>query len=266
MNLDKELFHYEARNYTEIIKGTFTKYQVERSDDTCLSIISCVNALYDYSEILELDEIHEYIKDFRLFLNIVHLYSPTLDVIKIIYTASDMIMLLSHKYVYDYQLESVHLQYLESTKKEFKKYIEQYPLCEDQLFQSEIPQNLDANSKTILFVDDSLTVRKICEKMALTHGYKVQIANSGLHGYRLARNFNYDLIFSDINMPQLNGLEMVELIRGIKMHKFTPIVMLTTERDKDMMAHAKSMGVKAWLTKPFKKEKLFNLVEKILSL
>jgi two-component system chemotaxis response regulator CheY len=264
--LDTGLFHFEARHYTELIKSKYLQCQVEKSQDLFLSIVSYVNALYDYSEILFLEEIHQYIKKFREFLNILHKYSldlPSEDK-KIIYTAADMIMLLSHKYNYEYTLEPIHMGFLESTTKSFEKYSEQYPISDDEFYQSEIPKNISQDDKTILFVDDSLTVRKICEKMAIVHGYKVQIATNGFHGYRLAKNYKYDLIFSDINMPQMDGLDMVELIRDIKHHKFTPIVMLTTERDKEMMDRAKSMKVKAWLVKPFKKEKLFQIVEKIL--
>jgi two-component system chemotaxis response regulator CheY len=265
-DIDKELFHFEARNHTDIIKAIYVECQVKQSCENQLSILDNVNALYDYAEILNLKDILDYLEKFRLFLNIIYQQAIQLgaDESKVIYTAADMVMLLSHKYIYDYELEIIHLEFLESTQKVFEKYITSYTLDESNLYKSEMPLNITANDKTILFVDDSLTVRKICEKMAITHGYKVQIATNGLHGYRLARNYKYDLIFSDINMPQMDGLDMVEFIRGLKEHRFTPIVMLTTERDKDMMDRAKSMGVKAWLVKPFKKEKLFGLVEKIL--
>ena len=118
--------------------------------------------------------------------------------------------------------------------------------------------------KTILFVDDSIMIRKICEKLALLNGYNVQMGHDGLDGLRLAKNHQFDLVFSDVNMPKMDGFEFLEAIRKLPEYEFTPIVMLTTERAPELVSYAKSLGVKSWLTKPFTLERLERTFQKLI--
>jgi two-component system chemotaxis response regulator CheY len=122
----------------------------------------------------------------------------------------------------------------------------------------------EKKKKTILVVDDASMIRNLATKTAQEAGYEVVLAEDGHDGLEKLKENNIDLIFSDINMPQMGGLEMVEKIRNIKKYEFLPIVMLTTEKKDDLKKKGKALGVKAWLVKPFNKNKLLIVLEKLL--
>jgi two-component system chemotaxis response regulator CheY len=122
-------------------------------------------------------------------------------------------------------------------------------------------------SKTILIVDDSSMIRNVASKNAEELGYNVLLASDGIEALNLLEQSKYEisLIFSDINMPQMDGLTLVSHIRKNTQFEFTPIVMMTTEKAQNLKEKGKSLGVKAWLVKPFHKEKFKTVIEKILS-
>lgn len=119
-------------------------------------------------------------------------------------------------------------------------------------------------SANILTVDDSASVR-MTTKIALTNaGYQVTEAVDGLDGLEKAKAASFDLIVTDLNMPNMNGLEMIEALRQSPAHTGLPIVFLTTESDSDMKARAKAAGATGWMTKPFDPEQLVKIAKKIL--
>ena len=75
----------------------------------------------------------------------------------------------------------------------------------------------------------------------------------------------FDLIFSDVNMPVMGGLEMVEKIKQQDAYKYIPIIMLTTESNPELKAQGQALGVKAWMLKPFNKKKFFMAVKKLIA-
>lgn len=119
-------------------------------------------------------------------------------------------------------------------------------------------------AKKILIVDDSGLIRNVANKAALEAGYETLLADDGTEGLELIQKEKVDLIFSDINMPKMNGLEMIEKIRAMDEYKFVPIVMLTTESKSELKEKAQAMGVKAWLLKPFNKDKFLLVLSKLL--
>ena len=119
-------------------------------------------------------------------------------------------------------------------------------------------------AKTILVVDDASMIRNLASKTAQGAGYNVVVAEDGLEGLEQLKQNKIDIIFSDINMPRMNGLEMIEKIRKIKQYEFLPIVMLTTEKKDELKQKGKALGVKAWLVKPFNKNKFLIALEKLL--
>ena len=119
-------------------------------------------------------------------------------------------------------------------------------------------------AKKILIVDDASLIRNITQKAVIEAGYEAVLANNGQEGLAATKEHDFDLIFSDINMPIMNGLEMVEKIREDEKYKFTPIVMLTTESKPELKAIAQKHGVKAWLLKPFNKDKFLLVLSKLL--
>lgn len=119
-------------------------------------------------------------------------------------------------------------------------------------------------SASILTVDDSASVR-MTTKIALTWaGYKVTEAVDGLDGLNKARTTRFDLIVTDLNMPNMDGLRMIEELRRLPNQIGVPILFLTTESDPGMKSRAKAAGATGWLTKPFEPDQMVKLVKKVL--
>ncbi|MES5098542.1 response regulator [Agrobacterium sp. BA1120] len=119
-------------------------------------------------------------------------------------------------------------------------------------------------SANILTVDDSASIR-MTTKIALTNaGYQITEAVDGADGLTKAKGGSFDLIVTDLNMPNMNGLEMIEALRQSPAHTGIPIIFLTTESDADMKARAKAAGATGWVTKPFDPENLVKIVRKVL--
>jgi two-component system chemotaxis response regulator CheY len=119
--------------------------------------------------------------------------------------------------------------------------------------------------KTVLIVDDSPSVREQVADVLGGAGYRVVEAEDGLDALtKLANTPEVELVISDINMPQLNGLEMLERIRSEGRHTDVPVIMLTTEGQPALITRAKKSGAKAWIVKPFKPALLVAAVRKFL--
>jgi len=116
----------------------------------------------------------------------------------------------------------------------------------------------------ILIVDDASLIRLVADKAAKGAGHETVLAENGEEGLAALGDNQIDLIFSDINMPVMGGLEMVEIIKGNPQYKFIPIVMLTTESNPALKEQGKALGVKAWLLKPFNKDKFLLALTKLL--
>lgn len=117
---------------------------------------------------------------------------------------------------------------------------------------------------SILTVDDSASIR-VAIKIALTGaGYTVSEAGDGADGIRKANAGKFDLIITDLNMPIMDGLTMIEELRKIPAHSGLPIIFLTTESDAGTKQRAKAAGATGWVTKPFEAENLVKIVKKVL--
>lgn len=116
----------------------------------------------------------------------------------------------------------------------------------------------------ILSVDDSKVIRDLVESILTEHGHQVITANDGVEGLKAARQQKFDLVLCDINMPNMNGISMVNKLRAIDNYQHTPIVMLTTENSDFKKSKAKEMGATGWLLKPFDPERLMNAVNKLV--
>ena len=117
---------------------------------------------------------------------------------------------------------------------------------------------------SILTVDDSPSIR-VALKIALTNaGYSVAEAANGAEGIEKARASAFDLIITDLNMPVMDGLTMIEEMRRMPDQMGVPIVFLTTESDAAMKERAKAAGATGWLTKPFDPDQLVRVAKKVL--
>jgi len=118
--------------------------------------------------------------------------------------------------------------------------------------------------KKILIVDDSSLIRSVASDATKEAGHEAVTATNGQEGLDIVNQGGIDLIFSDVNMPVMGGLEMVENIKKNEQFKFLPIVMLTTESSDELKEKGKNLGAKAWLVKPFNKVKFIKVVQKLL--
>ena len=118
---------------------------------------------------------------------------------------------------------------------------------------------------SILTVDDSASLR-MAIRIALTGaGYAVTEAADGVEGLSKATATRFDLIVTDLNMPNMDGLEMIRALRQQPAQAGVPIIFLTTESDDAMKAQAKAAGATGWLVKPFQAEQLIRVSQKVLA-
>ena len=118
----------------------------------------------------------------------------------------------------------------------------------------------------ILVVDDSDAVRSQVSGFFSTNGFSVITAVDGKDGLAKAKgNPDIKLIFADVNMPNMDGLTMVEKIRGEAGNTTVNIIMLTTESDANMKARGKAAGIKGWIVKPFNGANVLETVKKMVA-
>jgi len=116
----------------------------------------------------------------------------------------------------------------------------------------------------ILSVDDSKVIRDLVEAVLIDNGHDVTTANDGVEGLAEVRNQQFDLILSDINMPNMTGISMISKVRRLPGYEHIPIIMLTTESSDFKKSKAKNMGATGWLQKPFDPERLMKAVNKLV--
>ncbi|MCX8069058.1 MAG: response regulator [Thermodesulfovibrionales bacterium] len=120
-------------------------------------------------------------------------------------------------------------------------------------------------SKTILIVDDALSMRGLVSMTLKSNGYTVVEANDGKDALaKLASAGKVDLIISDLNMPNMDGIALIKALKNDPKHKFTPVVMLTTEGQDAKKEEGRAAGAKAWIVKPFKPDVLLATIKKII--
>lgn len=120
--------------------------------------------------------------------------------------------------------------------------------------------------KTVLIIDDSRTTRQFVRDTLTAAGYSVLEAEDGLVGLSRLETEKVHLMVCDVNMPNMDGLTFVKRVKELSAHKFTPIVMLTTEASGAMVERGKQAGAKGWMVKPFKPEQLLAIAGKLVPL
>lgn len=127
-------------------------------------------------------------------------------------------------------------------------------------------------AKSVVFVDDSKTIL-ISVEMALEDLIENGSINFSYYSNPLEfleevqnGSKSYDLLFTDINMPQMNGLELAQTLKTIPVIKNKPILALTTESSPEMKQKGKSIGIAGWVVKPFSDKKIVMAVKKVLGI
>lgn len=119
-------------------------------------------------------------------------------------------------------------------------------------------------AKSILIVDDSETVRQVLQLALGNAGYQVVEAEDGFDALGKLSEAQVDMLITDLNMPNMDGLELIKKVREGGQHKFTPIVMLTTESSEEKKKAGREAGASGWIVKPFKPEQLLKVVKLVL--
>jgi two-component system chemotaxis response regulator CheY len=116
----------------------------------------------------------------------------------------------------------------------------------------------------ILAVDDSPSMRDMV-RIALTGaGFDVTQATDGEEALKLAKEHSFDLILSDVNMPRMDGIQLIRALRAESSYRHTPILMLTTDGSADRKREGKEAGATGWMVKPFDPAQLIATMLRVL--
>jgi two-component system, chemotaxis family, chemotaxis protein CheY len=118
--------------------------------------------------------------------------------------------------------------------------------------------------RTALIVDDALTMRKLVSFTLRTAGLNVLEAGDGVEALKLVRAHPVDLIISDVNMPNMDGIEFTRQARGVLAGRAVPILILTTESEVEKKNQARAAGASGWIVKPFQQAQLIAMVDRVL--
>ncbi len=116
----------------------------------------------------------------------------------------------------------------------------------------------------ILAVDDSDSFRTMVELTLSEEDHDVTTACDGVEALDLAKQEVFDLVVTDINMPNMGGYELIRNLRTLSSYKLTPILCLTTESGSEQKAKGKAVGATGWIVKPFSPEKLISITNRVL--
>lgn len=119
--------------------------------------------------------------------------------------------------------------------------------------------------KTILIVEDSSTTRALLRAVIdELDDFETVEASTGFEALKMLPQQEYDLIITDINMPDINGLELINFVRGNTRYSHLPIIIVSTERSEEDKKRGMALGATAYVTKPFKSVELQAVIKKII--
>jgi two-component system chemotaxis response regulator CheY len=118
--------------------------------------------------------------------------------------------------------------------------------------------------KKILTVDDSASIRQMVSFTLTKMGYDVAEAVDGRDGLDKSGKQKFDLVITDLNMPNMDGIQMITAIRKLPGYGFTPVLMLTTESQAEKKDAGRKAGATGWIVKPFNADQLIAVVQKLV--
>jgi two-component system chemotaxis response regulator CheY len=118
--------------------------------------------------------------------------------------------------------------------------------------------------RKILTVDDSNSIRQMVAYTLRKAGYEVIEAVDGKDGLAKVNATKFDLIVTDLNMPLMDGIQMIAAVRKLPGYSFIPILMLTTESQAEKKDAGKKAGATGWIVKPFNEEQLVSVIQKLV--
>ena len=120
-------------------------------------------------------------------------------------------------------------------------------------------------SKTILIVDDSVSLRQVVGIALKGAGYEVIEACDGKDALSKLTGQKINLVISDVNMPNMDGITFVQILKKHPAYRFTPVIMLTTEAGDAKKQAGQAAGAKAWVVKPFQPAQMLAAVAKLIT-
>ncbi|MBT0662975.1 response regulator [Geobacter pelophilus] len=119
----------------------------------------------------------------------------------------------------------------------------------------------------VLIVEDSPTMRQLISfALKRLRGIKIVEANDGVDGLKKLSSESFDLVFTDINMPVMDGLKLVSLVRSDPNYKHIPIVIITTEGAQEDRERALALGASDYITKPIQPNRILDVTRSLLSI
>jgi len=116
--------------------------------------------------------------------------------------------------------------------------------------------------KTVIAVDDSMSIRETIRMTLQPAGYEVHTANDGVHGLQLCQQHPADLVVTDLAMPRMDGIALITQLRALPHYRSLPILLLASDAQEDKKVAAKKAGATGWVAKPFDPNRLLELIRK----
>jgi chemosensory pili system protein ChpA (sensor histidine kinase/response regulator) len=131
-----------------------------------------------------------------------------------------------------------------------------------QATASASPGDLPTGAPRVLFADDSLSVRKVAEKLLTELGAEVTLAVDGQEALEILGRHSFDLVFTDLEMPRMHGYELIQAISGSATLRHLPVVVVTSRSGQKHRDEAYALGARDYLTKPFDRKGLAEALRK----
>ncbi len=123
----------------------------------------------------------------------------------------------------------------------------------------------ETSAKTILIVEDSTTTRALIRAVIDEMGdFNIVEASSGFEALKLLPSRNFDLVITDVNMPDINGLELISFIKNHPRYNHLPLIIVSTERSEEDLKKGLALGAIAYITKPFKANELQEAIKQAI--
>ena len=119
-------------------------------------------------------------------------------------------------------------------------------------------------ANVILAVDDSPSMRQMVGQTLRTAGYDVIEAADGVEALELAKGKVVDVVITDVNMPNMDGITLVAQLRALPSYRLVPLLLLTTESSPERKAQGKQAGATGWMVKPFNPDQLLATLARVL--
>ncbi|MEE4203081.1 MAG: response regulator [Halieaceae bacterium] len=116
----------------------------------------------------------------------------------------------------------------------------------------------------ILAVDDSRSMRHMVSQTLNDAGFETKLACDGVEALEVAKEYVADVVITDVNMPNMDGITLVKRLRELPEYRYKPILVLTTESSNEKKMEGKQAGASGWIVKPFDPDRLVATVKRVL--